>query len=181
MRKILIILANGFEEIEAVSVIDILRRASFDVVVAGLSGLDVTGAHGLRVRADQLVSECDIDMLDGIVLPGGEPGTSNLEKSTVVRDLILQGHNKKKLIAAICVAPRILDALGLLNGRPATSFPGTKPDMTHCIYHEENVVESGPIITSRGAGTAMLFAYHIVAYFNGEDESNVLKEAMVFS
>ena len=130
MSQALIILADGFEEIEAVSIIDILRRGKVDVTIATLSGNQATGAHNIITQGDIPLDTVD-RLYDVIILPGGEPGTTNLENSPLVSQLIKQHYEAGKWVAAICAAPRILDGLGLLNGKTATSYPSTKESMTH--------------------------------------------------
>lgn len=179
-KNALLILADGFEEIEAISVIDILRRAGISLKIAGLTQLEVKSARKMIIMADALLQDVLSENFEMIILPGGEPGTTNLENSKKVAELLKNQVVENKGIAAICAAPRILDQLSLLDGKHATSFPGTKPKMTRCDYVEKDVVVDGKIITSRGPGTAMAFAYEIVDHFNGPKTSDSLKETMLY-
>lgn len=174
-----ILLADGFEEIEAVAVIDILCRGKINLTVVGFN-TPVTSARKIRLIPDVLLSELSLELFDAVILPGGEPGTSHLENNDAVKQLVTRHASQKKLIAAICAAPRILNDLGLLQGIRATSFPGTKPRMTQCIYTEEAVVTDQHIITSRGAGTSLAFAYAILAYLTSAESVEALKKTMVF-
>ncbi len=176
-----LLLADGFEEIEAVAPLDILRRAGISVVTFGIGGITITSARGLQVQADHSIRDIPAQLPDMIVLPGGEPGTSNLEKNTAVKDLILAQHHAQRWIAAICAAPRILNALGILQNRQATSFPGTAPQMTNCLYCDDPVVVSGHIITSRGAGTSLEFGYSLVSQLMSQDLSAQLQNTMVYT
>jgi 4-methyl-5(b-hydroxyethyl)-thiazole monophosphate biosynthesis len=181
MPSALVVLANGFEEIEATAIIDILRRGNIDVTLAGLDASDITGAHQLSVTTETTLSQALESAFDAIVLPGGEPGTTNLQNSELLKRALYDFAAANKVVAAICAAPRILDALGLLDGKRATSYPGTKPDMTRCTYSEDAVVVDGAIITSRGPGTAMAFAYALLEFLQSSETSQELKEAMIFS
>lgn len=180
MPTALIILADGFEEIEAVAVIDILRRAQVEVTVAGLARRIVKGAHQLTVEAETLLVDMAQHEFDCIILPGGEPGTTNLQKSALLVSVLKKQVTRKGYIAAICAAPRVLDNLGLLQGHHATSYPGTRPDMIHCTYLENPVVADDRIITSRGPGTAMAFAYVLVEVLVSREKADELKQVMLF-
>ncbi len=181
MSKVAILLANGFEEIEALSIIDILRRAQIEVIIAGVGGTDITGAHQVKVIADTLIEKIQNETFDMIILPGGEPGTTNLENNPQVAAMIQRQAQSGQWVSAICAAPRVLDKAGLLKGKQATSYPGTKPSMTTCVYLEDNVVRDGKIITSRGPATAMEFAYKLVECLTSKEIANRLKEAMLFT
>ena len=139
MPSACIILAEGFEEIEAVAAIDILRRAKITLTVAGLTPT-VTSARGLQIIADTTLSTISTQVFDAIILPGGEPGTSNLESHPLVAQMLHTHFTSNKLVAAICAAPRLLNDLGFLSQRKATSFPKTKPRMNNCLYSEDTVV-----------------------------------------
>lgn len=169
MASALVPIASGFEEIEAVTVIDLLRRADCEVVVAGLDEDVVTGSHGITIHTDErLESALDRDY-DMIVLPGGMPGASNLQSDERVLRRIKSMAKDGRFMAAICAAPMVLATAGVLDGKRATSFPGfldpdSNPEISPC---EDSVVQDGRIITSRGPGTAMDFALTLVENLQG--------------
>jgi len=177
---VIVPVADGFEEIEAVTIIDILRRAGIRVTVAGVDGLQATGSHGIRISCDTRVRDCDAGSADGVVLPGGMPGSTRLRNSQDVAALLAEAASCGRLLAAICAAPTVLDAAGLLAGRRATSHPAHAAEMTSCEYVEEPVVIDGGIITSRGAGTAIEFAAAVVAHFKGPKAARAILDAIQY-
>ena len=166
MKKVLVLLAEGFEEIEAVTPVIILRRAEVDVTIAGIDVIEVKGARGVVYKADILLKDAPVDSFDAVVLPGGMPGAENLAASSAVNDLLLHMNKNGKLIAAICAAPAVILApLGLLDGRTATCYPGCQDGFSEkTVYSEENAVIDDNIITSRGAGTAVDFSLAVLEY-----------------
>jgi len=167
VKRVLVPLAEGFEELEAVTIIDILRRAGIDVVVASLGASPVTGAHGIRLAADTpfaALAEQDFDML---ALPGGMPGADHLKKDPLITDLVRRMHEKGRAVAAICAAPMVLEAAGVLDGRRATSYPGFLADTGKARIVGDAVVVDGGVITSRGPGTALDFALTLVEELAG--------------
>ena len=171
MASVLIPLADGFEEIEAVTVIDLLRRAGIEVVVAGLADGPVRGSHDIPVPPDMGLDDALARDYDMMVLPGGMPGADHLEADERVRELLTRLANSGRFTAAICAAPKVLAAAGLLEGRRATSFPGfldpvQTPGLT---LSEDPVVQDGRVITSRGPGTAMDFALALIENLAGSD------------
>lgn len=162
-KKVLVILADGFEEIEAVTPIDILRRAGLDVVVAGLGKTEITGTNGLTVRAE-IALEAFEGLPDAVVLPGGARGASNLSESAAVKALLTRMRDEKRLIAAICAAPAlVLGRHGFLDGKKATGYPGYEKNFgPRVTFSESRVVSDGDIVTSRGPGTALEFSLEIV-------------------
>jgi 4-methyl-5(b-hydroxyethyl)-thiazole monophosphate biosynthesis len=179
MATIVVPLAPGFEEIEAVAVIDILRRGGVTVITAGVEGAAVTGARGVTLQCDTLLSAVDAKQLDGIVLPGGMPGTRNLMKSSLVRDMVIALDRDNLLVAAICAAPTVLHAAGVLKGKKATSYPGYQKEMTEAVYSEAAVVADGNVITSRAAGTAVPFALALVERLSGLTTALEVKKAIL--
>ncbi len=179
MKSALIILANGFEEVEAIAVIDVLRRGKVHVKLAGLHGLWVPSARHVIIQADAQLADVQDQLFDAVILPGGEPGTTGLEESPLVAEILNRHVHAQKWIAAICAAPRILNGLGLLDGRRATSFPGTKSAMNRCTYIEQPVVKDGHFITSRGPGTALKFGLEIVAALTSEEDAAAIASAML--
>ncbi len=177
-KSVLVPLAFGFEEIEAVTVIDVLRRAGFRVVVASVGETSVTGSRRLKVVADVRLEETADQLFDAVVLPGGMPGTENLARSEAVRRHITATVEGGGWIGAICAAPTLLEDMGLLAGRKATSHPTVRDKLRSATYDEANVVISPPVVTSRGPGTALEFALALVEVFTGKAGAEALAEAM---
>ena len=168
IKKVVLVLTDGFEEIEAITPIDILRRAGMGVLAAGLSKKVVTGSHGIVITADVLLKEVS-ELPDAIIFPGG-PGAEDLGKSTVVREWVHRMSEAKKVVGAICAAPAALLApAGVLEGKKATCFPGYETRLTAggAIFSTDRVVTDGELITSRGAGTAMEFSLELVRKLAG--------------
>jgi 4-methyl-5(b-hydroxyethyl)-thiazole monophosphate biosynthesis len=180
MSQAMVVLADGFEELEAIAIIDILRRAKFKVLVTGLDSIEVTSCRGVNVIADSSLAEEEDHEFDIVILPGGEPGTTNLQNSTQLAAVLQKQHAAKKWIAALCSAPRILSALGILEGRHATSFPSAEPFMTQCIYETKAVVVDDHIITGRGPAAALRFAYTIVEKLADRETASDIKKAMLY-
>lgn len=173
-------LADGFEEIEALAVVDILRRA--DIPVKSVSMADallVRGAHDIDIKADLMFEEADYDHCEMIVLPGGMPGTKNLAAHGGLAAKLKEFAEQEKWLAAICAAPSILGGLSLLNGRRATSFPEFEDQMIGVDYTEDRVVRDGNFLTSRGPGTAIAFGLAIVALLKDEETAERLRKAML--
>ncbi len=175
---IYVFLAEGFEEMEALVPVDMLRRVGLQVKTVGVTGKTVTGAHQIPVVADLTVEEIEVSVVDGIVLPGGMPGTLNLEKSQVVQSMIDICHQNSKLVAAICAAPSILGHKGLLQGKKATCFPGFEKDCQGALMQPDTVVSDGNIITAKGAGCATAFGAALVAYFKDAGTAEKLLQDM---
>lgn len=159
MKKIAVILANGFEEVEALTVVDMLRRLQLTCDMIGFEK-EVEGSHGIIVKADRLLSDT-FEGYDAIVLPGGLPGATNLRDSEKVIELVKKMNEEGKLVAAICAAPMVLDRAGVLKGKKCTSYPGVGEKFEGCEYVEDFVVKDGNILTSRGPATAFAFAFSI--------------------
>jgi 4-methyl-5(b-hydroxyethyl)-thiazole monophosphate biosynthesis len=180
MKHILLFLATGFEEIEAVATIDILRRAGLDVKSVSISSeREVSGAHGISVEADCLISELNLTDAEMLVLPGGMPGTKNLNANEALKDALTQHAKAGKPLAAICAAPMILGQLGILEGREATCYPGNEVHLKGAILSEYMVVQDGNIITASGPGVAAEFALQIVEYFLGEEKMEEISKALL--
>ncbi len=179
MPKVVVPLADGFEEIEAMTIIDVLRRAGIEVTAAGLHSGPIEGAHRVRVVADAAIDTITSDDFDMIVLPGGQPGSDNLNANEMVRSLIRDFVGKGKLTGAICAAPYVLASAGILEGKKATSFPSYSGKLSGAIYQEKTVVEDGNIMTSRGPGTAACFALAIVERLVGKEKAKSIREAML--
>ncbi len=169
-------LAEGFEEVEALAPVDILRRAGVKIQTVGVGGPRVRGSHGVEVTADVEAKDISLDHLDMVILPGGMPGTKNLEKSPVVRAAILHCAQGGRRIAAICAAPSILGHLGLLKGQTATCFPGFEPELGAKTLSKDPVCVSGRFVTARGAGVAVDFALKIVEILCGAEKSRQIRQ-----
>ena len=177
--KAVVFLADGFEEVEAVTPIDFLRRAGIEVTVAGVGTTEPTGARGISIRAD--VPAEDVTRLpDAVVLPGGMPGAVNLSESDTVRNLTVKVHDAGGLVASLCAAPAVaLGTFGLLEGRRFTCYPGFEEKVTSGTFLEDRVVRDGNLITSRGPGTAAEFAIELVRYLKGDSEANALHKGTI--
>ena len=170
MKKVLIPLAQGFEELEAITVIDLLRRAKIEVISASLDGELVKASRGTVVQADTDLDNALKSDYDMIVLPGGLPGADHLRDDERIIKALRQQNQNGKAIAAICAAPKVLAHADLIEGRNITSFPGamSSTDLKEAIYQEQAVVVDGNLITSRGPGTAMDFALTLIEYLEGK-------------
>jgi len=180
MNKILLFLAPGFEEIEAISIIDVLRRAQLDVTSVSIAGdLSVTGAHGITVEADTLLPDITISEAGMIILPGGMPGTKNLNVHEGLKTAIKKFAQDGKPIAAICAAPMILGQLGILDGKSATCYPGNEQFLTGAKIQKMDIVRDGKIITGNGPGSAIKFALEIVSMLSGDDLAKEIASGMM--
>ncbi|MBP5303869.1 MAG: DJ-1/PfpI family protein [Clostridia bacterium] len=165
---IYVFLADGFEEIEALATVDVLRRAKLSVQTVGVNKTSVKGSHNMIIEADILDKDIQEDF-EAIVLPGGMPGTINLEQSPIVQQTIDLAMEKKKVIAAICAAPSILGHKNLLNGLEAICFPGFEKDLYGARISQNAVTKSGNIITGKGSGVTIPFALKIVETLTSKD------------
>ncbi len=186
MSRVCVLLAQGFEEIEAITIIDVLRRAEIDVATLGVGGtgadgLDIKGSHGVTVRADKTVQAGSTESWDMVVLPGGMPGATHLRDSPQVQALLKKQHAGGKKIGAICAAPMALGSLGLLQGKRATSYPGFEKELLGATVVSDRVVTDGNIITSRGPGTAMEFALEIASSLQSKAVADKLRSGMLIN
>ncbi len=182
MKKTVMLFAEGFEEVEALTVVDLLRRAGIGCDMVSIAGADmVTGSHGIGVRMDAALDAIQTDDYDAILLPGGQPGTRNLAADARVIDALQRAHAAGRLTAAICAAPTVLAKAGLLEGRRAVCYPGMEEQLTGRTGGEGPVETDGTIITSCGVGTALPFALAIVAYFSGTEKARELAHSIVFT
>ncbi len=175
-----IILADGFEEVEAIEPLDIMRRCGIDAVTVSLGADIVTGAHGVAVRPDITIDKVDPDKMEALVLPGGAPGYQNLDASPSVHALINHALTGGRYLCAICAAPSILGKKQILSGKNATCFPGFENYLYGANVLNDRVVVDGKIITSRGAGTAADFGFAIASALCGEDKANEIKRTMQY-
>lgn len=175
-----VFLAQGFEETEALAPLDIIRRAEEEIYTVGVGGKVITSCHNISVVAD--VMDCEISPdkdCQGIILPGGMPGTLNLEKSSVVQQFIDYCVENNLLIGAICAAPSILGHKGLLEGKKAVCFPGFEEQLLGAEVLNEATVTDGNIITACGAGAALKFGFEIVKYIQSEASAKHFEKAML--
>ncbi len=178
--KAYLFLAAGFEEIEAITPMDVLRRADIQLTTVSITNsLWVAGAHHITIEADALFTDLDFNDADLLVLPGGMPGTTNLNNYHPLLDLILKHYSKGKTIGAICAAPLILGKLGLLNNRDATCYPGYEIHLKGANIIDEAVVRSSQIITSKGAGTALEFSLELVAILTSAKKTHEIASKMI--
>lgn len=179
-RAVLVPLAPGFEEIEAVTIIDVLRRAGLVVRVAGLGARRVTGSHGITLEADCLLEEVVASELAMLVLPGGMPGTANLAADERILALVRELEASGRKVGAICAAPLVLERAGVLAGREVTAYPAVRDKLASArVLAEPAVVASGPLLTSQGVGTALEFALALVADLAGPARARELASAML--
>lgn len=168
MEKAFVFLAEGFEEIEALETVDILRRAGIDAITVSISNdKKVKGAHNIFVEADTILSETALDGAAALVLPGGMPGASNLNASVTLKEALLQQYREGRIVAAICAAPLVLGGLGLLKGRNATCYPGFEDYLIGAKVTGEDSVTDGNVITGKGPGLVFKFGLSIVTAIRG--------------
>ena len=179
MNQILVPLANGFEEIEAISIIDICRRGGLDVVVAGVDDKTAMGAHNIPIVTDCLITDVNVDDLDMIVLPGGWGGTEALASNATVQSILKQMKQSNKHIAAICAAPYALDTAGVLSDN-YTCYPSIENKIRMQGYDKNtDTVTDGKVMTSQGVGTAICFALEIIKTLQGNDKYQQIKQEIL--
>ena len=171
--------AQGFEEVEAIAALDVIRRADIDVKSVGVGSKTVTGSHGIPIVCDMVSDElADFDGLEGVILPGGMPGTLNLFENSKVHEAIDFCSSNQKLLAAICAAPLILGRKNLLVGKEAVCFPGFEDELVGASISSNFVSVSDNVITAKGMGSAVNFGLAIVAYFKGQAFADKLKSTL---
>ncbi len=181
MSKIAVFFAEGFEEIEALTVVDICRRAGMEVDMVSVQNTEmVCGSHGIAVKADRMLSDYAFDC-DGLVLPGGMPGTLNLEKSEVLMERLDAFYRTGKMIAAICAAPSIFGHRGYLEGRRACCYPGFESHLTGAEVSANEVERDDNVLTSRGMGTAIAFSLALVELFVGKEKAEDLGRGIIWN
>ncbi len=183
MSKAYILLADGFEEVEGLTAVDLMRRAGIEVVMASISeSLTVKGARGITVTADTLLSDIGDDA-DMVILPGGMPGTNYLKGSSAVRSMVQKYNDSGKYIAAICAAPTVFGDMGLLKGKKATCYPGMEEGLVGAEWPgaDYTVVADGNIITSRGVGTAIDFALKLIEVLINKEKADAIAKSVVYN
>ncbi len=181
MKKAFIFLAEGFEEVEALTVVDILRRGGIDLKMVSITDdLVVTGAHQITVRADLKFADGDFEEADLLILPGGMPGTKYLMVHKELGELLREADKKQKLIGAICAAPTVLGALGILKGEEAVCYPGLEKQLKAGTIGTDEVAVSRHLTTSRGVGTAIPFALKLLERLTDEKTAQEMAVSIVF-
>ena len=175
-----IILGNGFEEIEAVSPCDILRRGGVEVQFAGIGGTQIKGGNGITVQADCTVEEMDLDAMEMIVLPGGMGGVRSILGSETAMRAISTAYEQGKLVAAICAAPTILAKLHITDGKHATVYPGMEPEMGTAIMEDTSAIRDGKVLTGRAPGAALDFGYLLLETLKGAEVMEKVRGGMVY-
>ena len=177
--KVAVLLAEGFETIEALTTVDILRRAGVECHTFATKNQEVTTSHHITLKADKVFNE-EIKEYDMVVLPGGMPGAVNLRDDEKVNEVVKQFYNEDKIVAAICAGPITFGKLGIVNGKNVTCYPGFEDELKGCNYKEELVVSDGNIITGRGPAAAVPFAFEILKHTKPEKVEEI-KKGMLFN
>lgn len=175
---VLILLANGFEEIEALTPLDMLRRAGLEVKTVGLNGLIVVGSHGVNVFCDALPDDIDLSNVSMAIFPGGMPGSTNLDQSSYTDEVISAVTKNGGHLAAICAAPLVLGRRGLLQGKKATCYPGFEKELRGATIADCGVVTDGNITTARGMGVALDFAEELISICLGKEKAEEISKAI---
>lgn len=182
MAKVYVFFAEGFEEVEALTTVDLLRRAGVEVVMTSIMGkAEVEGSNGIKIVTDKLFEEIDASDADMLILPGGQPGTTNLSQFKPLTDLLCAWNAEGKKMAAICAAPTVFGGLGLLDGKRATCYPGCEEGLGGAEAVTESVVIDGNITTSRGVGTAIAFALTLISILVDQDTADTLSKGIVYT
>ena len=181
MSKVCVFLAEGCEEVEALMVVDLLRRAGIETfMVSVTSSLQVTGSHGIQVKADRLFEEMFYSDIDALVLPGGIPGTPNLANHLGLVELLKEFYQKDKMLAAICAAPSVLGQLGILKDKKAVCYPGFEEKLTGAQVLTVPAVTDGTITTARGVGAGIDFGLELIRVLDGADKAREIKDQIVY-
>lgn len=181
MKKVYLFLATGFEEVEALTVVDILRRGGVDCKTVSVMGdYDVTGSHNITVRADLVFEHQSITDGQMLIMPGGIPGTPNLKAHAGLKQLILDYEKNGKYLAAVCAAPTVYGEMGLLKGKDATCYPGMEDGLVGANKKSDAVVCDGPFITSRGMGTCIEFGLTLLAKLTDQNTADMIAEKIEY-
>ncbi|WBW96183.1 DJ-1 family glyoxalase III [Oceanirhabdus sp. W0125-5] len=179
MKKAVVFLAEGFEEIEALTVVDVLRRGGVQCLMCSLDEIMAKGAHNIEIKSDLTLESFNDEEFDAVILPGGMPGSENLMNCENVRNTVIKFKEQNKLVAAICAAPMVLGDCGILEGKKAACYPGFEGYLKGAEVKEDIVVEDGNIVTSRGPATAIYFALKLVEKLQGKEKAEELKKGMM--
>ncbi len=180
MKKAVVFLADGFEDIEALGTVDILRRGGVEVTIAGVTGDIVTSSHNIKVMVDTLVDTISVTDYDAFVCPGGMPGAVNLKDNDKVINLLQQAYSSNKLVAAICAAPMVLERAEILKGKDFTMYPGMESYAPSGNYSSNNlVVKDGSVITGAGPAATFSYAFEILSYLMGQEKADEVAKGML--
>ena len=176
-----VLFATGFEEVEGLTVVDLLRRANINTIMVGVEEKKVTGAHDVNITTDKTLDEINIDQLDALILPGGAPGFQNLRKNKRVLSMIKDAYEKKKIVAAICASPSVLATACVLKNKKATIYPGMEEEIKkgEGIIYDDLVVVDNNIVTSKGPATTMLFALKLIELLKDKETSEDVKNKVL--
>ena len=178
--KVAVYFGTGYEEIEALGAVDVLRRAGIEVILVGVDAKTVVSSHKISINMDAVITEINHDEVDMMVLPGGVPGVNNLANNALLLEQLKKFKNEGKWIAAICAAPGVvLGEAGLLEGEKATCYPGYEEKMRGCEAVDEKVVVSHKVITAKGAGVSLEFAYKILEVLKGKETADKIRHRMI--
>ena len=181
MKKVAVLLADGFEEIEGLTVVDILRRAGVEIHMVSITEeTKVTGSHGIEIKCDTCIGQENFSETELFVLPGGMPGTKNLGACKALTELLTASFETGKKLAAICAAPSVLGDLGILKGKKACCYPGFEEHLTGAQVVFDQVAQDGNVTTSRGMGTAIPFALSLVSQLVSEEKAQELAQSIIF-
>lgn len=175
-----ILLGTGFEEIEALTPCDLLRRAGLETALVGVNGIEIKGSHGITVRADLPLDAASPENMEMIVLPGGLKGVQSLLSSGAALGLVRRAWEAGKYVAAICAAPTVLAGLGIIGDAPAVCYPGKEPEMGTARIQDANVVRHGQLITGRAAGASVDFALALIEALKGKEEAERIAKQIVY-
>lgn len=180
MKKAVVFLADGFEDMEALAPIDILRRGEIDVTIAGVTGMQVVSSHNVKVTAEKDVKDIKADDYDAVICPGGMPGAANLRDSNDVIDIVKTAYQQGKIVAAICAAPMVLEKAGILSGKDFTMYPGMQNYAESGNYKNDKlVVKDGNIITGAGPAAAFKFGLEILESLQGREKAQQIANGML--
>lgn len=181
MKKAVMLFATGYEEVEALMTVDLLKRGEVEVTLVSVSGeMKVRGSHGIEVTMDEVMKKANFKEADAIIIPGGMPGTLNLTESEDVCEALKNAHCDGKIVAAICAAPSVLGKCGILKGKKATCYPGFEEQLDGAEFVDRMVVADGNVVTSRGLGTSMEFGLKLVEMLVSEEKASEVRNQIVF-
>ena len=182
MSRVYVFLAEGFEEIEGLTVVDLLRRANIETeMVSIMEGKQLKGSHGIKVTADSMFADVDFSDADLLVLPGGMPGTLNLGNHQGLCELLKKHYAENKMIAAICAAPSVFGQLGFLKGRTAVCYPGFEDKLEGAVVSTSKVAVDGNVITARGMGTAIDFSLKLIEQLADKETADKISEGIIYN